>query len=143
MADVNALEILSPGPLTTIQDRGRFGFGQYGVPPSGALDSFSLRVGNLLVGNEEDEACLEITLMGLVARALEDLVVAVTGADLAPRINGDALPMWHSLGVKKGDRLSFKGPKSGCRAYLAVGGGYGSSRHGEPIHQPECTFRRS
>ena len=123
MANVDALEILSPGPLTTIQDRGRFGFGQYGVPPSGALDSFSLRVGNILVGNEAGEACLEITLMGLVARALEDLVVAVTGADLAPRINGDMLPMWHSLGVKKGDHLSFKGPESGCRAYLAVGGG--------------------
>ena len=123
MGVVNALEIVTPGPLTTVQDRGRFGFGQYGVPPSGALDSFSLRAGNLLVGNEENEACLEITLMGLMLRALEDLVVAVTGADLDPRINGNALPMWQSLMVKKGERLSFKGPKSGCRAYLAVGGG--------------------
>ena len=117
------LEILSPGPLTTIQDRGRFGFGQYGVPPSGALDAFSLRVGNLLVGNEEGEACLEITLMGLVVRALEDLVVAVTGADLDTRLNGDVVAMWQSRLMKKGERLSFKGPKSGCRAYLAVGGG--------------------
>ncbi len=123
MGEVNALEIVSPGPLTTIQDRGRFGFGQYGVPPSGALDSFSLRVGNLLVRNEEDAACLEITLMGLVVRALEDLVVAVTGADLDPRIDGDAVGMWQSLVIKKGGRLSFKGPKNGCRAYLAVGGG--------------------
>ncbi len=123
MGVVNTLEIVSPGPLTTIQDRGRFGFGQYGVPPSGALDSFSLRVGNLLAGNEEEAACLEITLMGLVVRALEDLTVAVTGADLDPRIDGDAVGMWQSLVMKKGERLSFKGPKSGCRAYLAVGGG--------------------
>ncbi|HIJ40999.1 MAG TPA: biotin-dependent carboxyltransferase [Deltaproteobacteria bacterium] len=115
--------MVSPGPLTTIQDRGRFGFGQYGVPPSGALDTFSLRVGNLLVGNEEGDACLEITLMGLVVRALEDLVVAATGADLAPRVNGEAVQMWQSRLMRKGDRLSFKGPKSGCRAYLAVAGG--------------------
>ncbi len=125
MEGLNILEILSPGPLTTIQDRGRFGFGQYGVPRSGALDSFSLRVGNRLVGNEEGEACLEITLMGLVVRALQDLVVAVTGAHLTPHSNGEPLAMWEARLVKEGDCLSFKGPKAGCRAYLAVGGGIG------------------
>ena len=123
MADVKTLEIVHPGPLATIQDQGRFGFGQYGVPASGALDSFSLRVGNLLAGNPEMEACLEITLMGLVVRALEDLTIAVTGADLTPRINGNAVTMWQSRLMKKGEHLSFKGPKSGCRAYLAIGGG--------------------
>lgn len=123
MADVKTLEIVSPGPLTTIQDLGRFGFGRYGVPPSGALDSFSLRVGNLLVGNQEGAACLEITLMGLVVRALEDMILAVTGADLAPQINGNVVAMWCSRLIKKGEQLSFRRPKSGCRAYLAVGGG--------------------
>jgi antagonist of KipI len=123
VTDVKTLEIVSPGPLTTIQDLGRFGFGRYGVPPSGALDAFSLRVGNLLVGNQEGEACLEITLMGLVVRALEDLVLAVTGADLAPQVNGNAFAMWCSRLIKKGEQLSFRRPKNGCRAYLAVGGG--------------------
>lgn len=123
MGTVEALEILAPGPLTTVQDRGRFGFGQYGVPPSGAVDSFSLRVGNLLVGNKEDEASLEITIIGPKIVALIDTLIAITGADLQPKVNKTPLEMWRSHFLKKGDVLSFKGPKSGCRAYLSIGGG--------------------
>jgi len=123
LAGVKTLEILVPGPLTTVQDRGRFGFGAYGVPPSGAMDPFSLRVGNLLVGNSEDEACLEITVMGPKIMAHIDTAIAVTGADLQPRINETPLTMWRSHILKKGETLSFKGLRSGCRAYLAVGGG--------------------
>ncbi len=123
MGSIEALEILLPGPLTTVQDLGRFGYGRYGVAPSGALDSFSLRIGNLLVGNPEDEACLEITLMGLKAKALTDLSIAVTGADLRPHLNEKPLEMWRSHVFRKGDTLTLKGPKSGCRAYLALGGG--------------------
>ncbi|MCJ7684695.1 MAG: biotin-dependent carboxyltransferase family protein, partial [Desulfobacteraceae bacterium] len=123
MGAVETLEILAPGPLTTVQDRGRFGFGQYGVPPSGALDSFSLRMGNLLVGNRENEASLEITVIGPKIVALIDTLIAITGADLQPKINESPLEMWRSQLLKKGDVLSFKGPKSGCRAYLAIGGG--------------------
>ena len=123
MATVKALEILLPGPLTTVQDQGRSGFGEYGVAPSGAVDPFSLRIGNLLVGNNQGEASLEITVMGLKVMALTDLVIAVTGADLQPRLNDKPLEMWRSCIVRKGDLLSFKGPKSGCRAYLAIGGG--------------------
>jgi biotin-dependent carboxylase-like uncharacterized protein len=120
---VETLEILTPGPLTTVQDRGRFGFGGYGVPPSGALDSFSLRVGNLLVGNGENEASLEITVIGPKIIALIDVIIAITGADLQPNVNEIPLDMWQSHLLKKGDVLSFKGPKSGCRTYLAIGGG--------------------
>jgi len=120
---VETLEILTSGPLTTVQDRGRFGFGRYGVPPSGAVDSFSLRVGNLLVGNREDEASLEITVIGPKIIALIDVIIAITGADLQPKVNETPLEMWCSHLLKKGDVLSFKGPKSGCRAYLAIGGG--------------------
>ena len=87
------------------------------------MDFFSLRVGNLLVGNAEDEACLEITVMGPRAMALIDTAVAITGADLQPRINEKPLEMWRSHVLKKGEVLSFKGLRSGCRAYLAVGGG--------------------
>ncbi len=123
MGAVKALEILSAGPLTTVQDRGRFGFGAYGVPPSGAVDPFSLRVGNLLVGNAEDEACLEITVMGPKMMALTDLAIAMTGADLQPRVNERPLEMWRSHILKKDEVLSFKGLRSGCRAYFAIGGG--------------------
>jgi len=120
---VESLEILSPGPLTTVQDLGRYGFGRYGVPPSGALDSFSLRVANLLVGNPETEAGLEITLMGLKVRFLTDLVVALCGGDLQPYLNDRPFEMWASQIVRKGDILFLKAPRTGCRAYLAVGGG--------------------
>lgn len=123
MGSIETLEILAPGPLTTVQDLGRFGFGRYGVAPSGALDSFSLRIGNLLVGNREDEACLEITLFGLKLKALTDAVITITGADIQPRLNEDPLEMWCSHILRKGDTLFFRGLKTGCRAYLAVGGG--------------------
>lgn len=120
---IDVFEVLDPGILTTIQDLGRFGFSQIGVPPSGALDSFSLRVGNLLVGNEEGEAGSEMTIMGMKLKALEEVVIAVTGGDLTPTLNGDPLEMWRSHLLIKGDMLTFKGVRRGCRAYLAMGGG--------------------
>jgi len=123
MEAVKVLEVLTPGPLTTIQDLGRTGYGCYGVAPSGAVDSLSLRVGNLLVGNPEDEAGLEITLLGLKVRALTEVVVAVTGGDLQPHLNGGTLRMWSAHRLRKGDVLSFKSPRSGFRSYLALGGG--------------------
>ena len=82
MTALKSIEVLSPGLQTTIQDLGRFGYGHYGVPASGALDSFSLRIANRLVDNSENLACLETTLMGLHLKALTDVCVAVTGADL-------------------------------------------------------------
>jgi antagonist of KipI len=123
MAAVKSIEVLSPGLQTTIQDLGRFGYGHYGVPPSGALDSFSLRVANRLVDNSENSACLETTLMGLRLKARTDVCVAVTGADLQLQVNRQPLKMWCSHVVKEGNVLSFLGPRSGCRAYIAFGGG--------------------
>jgi biotin-dependent carboxylase-like uncharacterized protein len=123
LENTKSLEVLAPGPLTTVQDLGRPGFGRYGVPPSGALDTFSLRIANLLVGNAEGEAGLEITLMGLRVKALTDLNVAVTGGDLQPQCNNTPLEMWRSHRVRRGDILLFKAPRKGCRAYLAAGGG--------------------
>lgn len=123
MGKVATLEVLEPGPLTTIQDLGRYGFGRYGVPPSGALDALALRIANLLVGNSEDEAVLEITLMGLKVRFLLEGSVAIGGGDLRPSINGEPVEIWQSHLLKKDDILHFKGPNTGCRAYLALGGG--------------------
>jgi len=119
---VASIEIVSAGLQTTIQDLGRFGFGHYGIPPSGALDSFALRIANLLVGNPEGHAGLETTLMGLRFKARADVLIAVTGADLQPQIDRQAIKRWCSRILKKGEILSFVGPKSGCRAYVAFGG---------------------
>ena len=116
-------EVIQPGLLTTVQDLGRYGYQQYGVPVSGAMDNYALRVANLLLGNNEEEACLEITLLGLKLRVLEDTVVAITGADLSPLLNNSSLPMWQAVAVSRGDKLSFPWPKRGCRSYLAVAGG--------------------
>jgi len=118
------LEILAPGLQTSVQDPGRTGYGRFGVATSGALDTVALRTGNLLVGNPEKAACLETMLLGLRIRALQDIVVAVTGADLHPHCNGGPFPMWQSVVLAKGQELSLKGPRSGFRAYLAVGGGF-------------------
>ena len=123
MERVEALKVISPGPLTTIQDLGRYGLGRYGVPPSGGLDPFSLKIANLLVGNREGEACIETTLMGLRVSALTDLVIAITGGDLQPHLNDAPFRMWRSLIIRKGDVLHFKTLKAGCRAYLAIAGG--------------------
>ena len=123
MDRVAVFEVLNPGILTTVQDLGRFGFSRAGVPPSGALDPFSLRVGNLLVGNREGEAGLETTIMGLKLRALREVVIAITGGDLSPALNDDPLEIWRSHLLVEGDALTFKKVRKGCRAYLAIGGG--------------------
>ena len=124
MGKVAAFEVLEPGILTTIQDLGRFGFGQFGVPPSGALDPFSLRVGNLLVGNPEGEAGLETTIRGLKLKACREVVIAITGGDLSPNLNGEPLERWRTHVLVEGDIVTFKKILSGCRAYLALQGGF-------------------
>ena len=116
-------EVIQPGPLTTIQDRGRSGYQQFGVPTSGAVDNYAYRIGNLLVGNAEEAAALEITLLGCQLRALREIMIAITGADLAATVNGAPAPAWESLSLKQGDVLSLPRLNSGCRAYLAVAGG--------------------
>ncbi len=125
MADLEIMKILSPGILTSIQDLGRFGYGRYGVAPSGALDSFALRIANLLVGNRSDQAVLETMLLGPAIRVLNDIVVAVTGGNLQPLRNKQPIEMWQSHVLKKDDILSFRSALSGFRAYVAVVGGIG------------------
>jgi len=120
---MEVFEVVQPGPLTTVQDLGRKGYQQCGVPTSGALDDYAFRVGNILVGNNEDAASLEITLFGCQLRVLQGTTIAITGADLVPKINGAHASNWESIRVKCGDVLSFPQLNSGCRAYLAVAGG--------------------
>jgi antagonist of KipI len=123
MAAIGVLQVLAPGLLTTVQDRGRIGFGRFGVAPSGALDSVAMRVGNLLVDNPEAEAVLELTLPGFKATILSDAVAALTGADLGLHINGKPFGPWRSYRLYPGDILSLETLNSGCRSYLALGGG--------------------
>lgn len=117
------IKVIKPGVYTTIQDLGRYGFQKSGMPVAGAMDAFSLKVANMLVGNGDNEACFEITLLGPELRFDSDSHIAVTGADLSPMINGKDIYMWSKVKVSKGDILSFGKIKSGCRSYIAVGGG--------------------
>ncbi len=120
---MEVFEVIQPGLLTTIQDKGRYGYQQYGVPVSGAMDSYALLLANLLVGNDERHACLEITALGPRLQVLSDTAVAVTGADLSLALNNSPLPMWEAVKVCSGDVISFGRPRRGCRSYLAVAGG--------------------
>ena len=120
---VDTLEIVEPGLLTTVQDTGRFGYQRYGVPTSGAVDIFAIRAANLLAGNDERAAGLEVTVMGPTIRFLDDTWIAITGADLGPRLNGSSIPAWESVAVSSGAVLTFDGARDGMRAYIAVTGG--------------------
>jgi biotin-dependent carboxylase-like uncharacterized protein len=117
------IKVRQPGLLTTVQDTGRFGEYALGMPPSGAMDVFSYQVGNYLVGNEEGAAGLEITYFGPELEFTEAAVIAVTGAEMPPKINGEEAPTWEALEVGEGDVLSFDYLKNGARSYLAVAGG--------------------
>ncbi|GAB3877123.1 biotin-dependent carboxyltransferase family protein [Hymenobacter segetis] len=118
-----SLRILRPGLLTTVQDLGRFGYQQDGIIVSGAADALALRVANLLVGNEEPVAGLEITLLGPRIRFEADHLIALTGAHLSPTLNGQSMGRNRAIWVAAGAELAFGPAVAGCRAYLAVAGG--------------------
>lgn len=114
----------NPGLLTTVQDEGRFGYQQYGVSPAGPMDTRSFHLANVLVGNKRQEGALEITFQGPVLLFEKDNIVAVTGGDLSPAVNGKPIPMYQAVLIHAGDRLSFgMASGNGCRSYLAFAGG--------------------
>ncbi|MCC3356311.1 biotin-dependent carboxyltransferase family protein [Bacillus sp. REN16] len=117
--------VLKKGLYTTFQDLGRYGYQQFGVVTSGAMDSYSSQLANILVGNARDETVLEITMLGPALRVEADAIsIAVCGADLSMTVNGNIAPLWKSFVVKKGDMIQFGKPVSGTRTYLAVAGGF-------------------
>lgn len=116
--------VRKPGLLTTIQDAGRYGYQQYGVSAAGAMDSFSMHIANILVGNQKDEAVLEITLNGPELEVMEQTTIAICGANLSPKLNGENIPLWRSFFVNQGDHISFGKPLEGARAYLSISGGF-------------------
>src|SRR5437667_2451997 len=111
------------GFLTSVQDLGRTGFRQFGVTTSGALDSFALRVANLLVGNDEGAAGLEITLSGLQIRFEDERIVAWCGGEFDVQIGSRALSAGHVAHLQAGDELKFGRAQIGCRCWLAISGG--------------------
>lgn len=118
-----SLSILRPGLLTTVQDAGRRGYRRAGVVVSGAMDALALRAANLLVGNPADAAALEITLRGPTIQFETDHLLALTGANLSPTLNGQPVPLRRPVAVTRGCELAFGPAQTGCRTYLAVSGG--------------------
>lgn len=117
------MRILDGGLVTTVQDTGRYGHYHIGMPPSGAMDQFAHTVANWLVGNDESDATLEMTYMGADIEFEEDVVLAITGADMDPALNDEPVPLWTAVQAEAGDTLTFEFATEGTRAYLAVAGG--------------------
>jgi len=118
------LIVEKPGLLATVQDLGRPGLRALGVPTCGAMDTYALRAANALVGNPPDAAALELTLGGSAFIAGGELLAAVCGADLTATLDGEPLPLWRPVLLPRGSRLAFGGAAAGCRAYVAVAGGF-------------------
>jgi antagonist of KipI len=119
---MNAI-VIQAGFFTSVQDLGRTGFRQFGVSTSGALDCFALRVANLLVGNDEGAAGLEVTLGGLHLRFQDERIVAWCGGEFDVQIGSQSLPAGHVAYLHSGDELEIGRPQIGCRCWLAISGG--------------------
>lgn len=118
-----AFKVINPGLLSTVQDLGRPGYFHLGIPISGAMDRFALRAANLLVGNDEGAAALECVFLGPQLEFESDATVAVTGADMPARVDGEEKPGWTAFKVRAGQLLTFDYLKAGARIYIAISGG--------------------
>ena len=118
------LKVIKSGFYTTIQDTGRLGYRGYGVPVSGAMDSYSSQFANTILGNTREDAVLEITMTGPTFQFLQPTVIVISGADMSPTLNDEPVRMNSLLAIKNDDILSFGKLKSGFRAYLAIKGGF-------------------
>lgn len=117
------IKVKEPGIFTTVQDGGRKGYQKYGVTVSGPMDERAFNLGNLLTGNPKGTEELEMTFSGGKFLFDSDAVIAITGADMNPTLNGESAPMYRALSVKSGDELAFGFAAEGCRTYLAIAGG--------------------
>ncbi len=112
------------GLQTLIQDKGRIGYQSYGVPVSGVMDKKAAVLANELVENATETPVLEITLLGPTIKITGNCQIAITGADLSPKVNQQTIPLYQTINLKDGDTLTFGGAKNGCRAYLAIRGNW-------------------
>jgi antagonist of KipI len=122
--DQTRIRVIKPGWCTTVQDLGRRGYQHYGVSVSGAMDRLALVIANRLVNNEDAAAALEITVVGPELLFEQPAVLAVTGADLSPAIDGRGIPLWTTCAIPAGSRLTFGPRRTGARSYLAASGGF-------------------
>ena len=120
---MTGFEVLAPGLLTSVQDQGRYGRQRVGMSPAGAMDSHSLALANLLVGNPTGAGGLECTFLGPTLRFEAANTIALTGADMSPTLDGVPLPMGQAVPVAAGSVLKLNGAKNGCRCYIAFHGG--------------------
>ena len=118
------LHVLSPGPMTTVQDRGRYGYVASGIGVSGVMDQDAYEAANYLVGNKHGEAVLEATLMGPSIQFDADCICAVTGADMGTKIGNKPVEPYRPFWVQSGQVLTMGYAQTGCRGYLAVQGGF-------------------
>lgn len=107
MGDSVLISVVEPGMLTTVQDVGRFGQSRFGVAPGGALDRRALVLGNRVLGNPADAACLEISLVGPKLAFTDPTIISLTGADLGTRLNGAPVSRWEPIAIAEGDEISF------------------------------------
>lgn len=117
------IKIIQPGALTTVQDLGRRGYQQFGVPVSGACDPFAAKLANILAGNPQTAAVLECTMLGPVLEFLDPGIFAVSGAEVTPVLDGEELLVNTATRASRGSRLSFRTPAAGFRFTIAFTGG--------------------
>lgn len=118
------LKVIQAGMLTTIQDNGRFGYLAFGLPRAGYMDRYAARMANILCGNLQDTAVLEMTLSGGAYEFTKSCQIAICGADMAPVINSLPVDMWKTIDVPRGAVLEMGFAQNGCRAYLSIAGGF-------------------
>ena len=118
------IEVLQPGLFSTIQDLGRFGYQKYGVPHSGVMDRYAMRICNMILGNPQDTAVLEITMQGPELKFSSSAFICICGAKISPMLNSSKISQEEIIEVKPGDILKFGGLQCGLRAYLGIRGSF-------------------
>lgn len=113
------IRVLKAGMLTTVQDLGRNGYQSQGFSVAGVMDVRSFKIANLLLDNPENEAVLEFTLIGPTLQFTSETIIAITGGDFQPTINGNPAPMYTALYMNRGDILKFGSARTGSRGYIA------------------------
>ncbi len=134
------LEVIKPGLETSVQDwPGRVGYWNKGFPPSGPMDSWSFRLANVLVGNAPGDAGLECQFIGPTLKFQRDAIIALTGADMQAKIDGEPCVTWESVAIKAGQTLEMTFAATGARAYIAIAGGIAT----EPLLGARATFHKA
>lgn len=121
-----AVKVIKTGMLTSVQDLGRIGFARFGVPQSGVMDRYASKMANMLVGNNNFEPVLEITLAGPTLEFQKTALIGLSGIDVKATLNGNIFPVNEAVKINEGDCLKIKQVAKGARAYLAIHGGFSS-----------------